>query len=220
MRTCGVHPPAKPETSRFPCKELPHMPGSVTTPERRALALSHLPMLPSVLSITSASGSGTFRGSMAGLCGPLSTLRRYPREYRRMTRGPVWLSGRGAGYPTPPPQIPACGFPAPGSLSKVDRDRPADPQARCFSDMLSPAPSPEHALRRRLPFDRPPSLHHLRRRFQSALFEASHGTMQPSDSSPRSPAASSPRLPVAARDRRCDCGPDEVSQVPTRSFRT
>ena len=25
------------------------------------------------------------------------------------------LSGRGAGYPTPPPQIPACSFPAPGS---------------------------------------------------------------------------------------------------------
>ena len=25
------------------------------------------------------------------------------------------MSGRGAGYPTPPPQIPACGLPAPGS---------------------------------------------------------------------------------------------------------
>jgi hypothetical protein len=35
-----LHPPAKPETSRFPCKELPHMPGSLTTPERRVLALS------------------------------------------------------------------------------------------------------------------------------------------------------------------------------------
>ena len=34
MRTCGVHPPTKPETSRFPRKELPHMPGSSTTPGR------------------------------------------------------------------------------------------------------------------------------------------------------------------------------------------
>jgi hypothetical protein len=45
-----VPPPAKSETSRFPCKELPHMPGSLTTPERWVLALSHLPVLPSVLS--------------------------------------------------------------------------------------------------------------------------------------------------------------------------
>ena len=28
------------------------------------------------------------------------------------------LSGRGAGYPAPPPQIPACGFPAPGSCRR------------------------------------------------------------------------------------------------------
>jgi hypothetical protein len=34
MRTCGIHPQAKPETSRFPRKELPHMPGSSTTPGR------------------------------------------------------------------------------------------------------------------------------------------------------------------------------------------
>src|ERR1700730_14503896 len=32
MRTCNIHPQAKPETSRFPCKELPHMPVSLTTP--------------------------------------------------------------------------------------------------------------------------------------------------------------------------------------------
>jgi len=92
MRTGGIHPPAEPETSRFPYKELPHMPGSLTTPERRVLALSHLLMLPSVLSCTSASGLRTFRGSMAGLCAPLSTLRRHPRRCRRMTRGPVWFA--------------------------------------------------------------------------------------------------------------------------------
>ncbi len=34
MRTCSVHPQADPEISRFPCKELPHMPGSSTTPGR------------------------------------------------------------------------------------------------------------------------------------------------------------------------------------------
>src|SRR3954471_13188005 len=28
------------------------------------------------------------------------------------------LSGRGAGYPAPPPQIPACGLPAPGSCRR------------------------------------------------------------------------------------------------------
>jgi hypothetical protein len=34
MRACGIHPQAKPETSRLPRKELPHMPGSPTTPGR------------------------------------------------------------------------------------------------------------------------------------------------------------------------------------------
>jgi hypothetical protein len=34
MRTRGVSPLAKPEISRFPRKELPHMPGSPTTPSR------------------------------------------------------------------------------------------------------------------------------------------------------------------------------------------
>jgi hypothetical protein len=34
MRACGIRPQVKPETSRFPRKELPHMPGSATTPGR------------------------------------------------------------------------------------------------------------------------------------------------------------------------------------------
>jgi len=34
MRTCGVQPQVKPEASRLPRKELPHMPGSPTTPSR------------------------------------------------------------------------------------------------------------------------------------------------------------------------------------------
>ena len=61
MRTGGVLPLVEPETSRFLCKELPRMPGSLTTAEQRVLALSHLPMLPSVLSSTSASGLGLSR---------------------------------------------------------------------------------------------------------------------------------------------------------------
>ena len=36
MRTRGSPPLAKPEISRFPRKELPHMPGSWTTPGRAA----------------------------------------------------------------------------------------------------------------------------------------------------------------------------------------
>src|SRR5260370_22479801 len=61
----------------------------------------------------------------------------------------MWLSGRGVSYPTPPPQIPACSFPAPGSRRRsnaiVGLDA-IDPQAHCFSDMLNPALCPEHAL--------------------------------------------------------------------------
>ena len=34
MRACGIRPQVKPETSRFPRKELPYMPGSSTTPGR------------------------------------------------------------------------------------------------------------------------------------------------------------------------------------------
>jgi len=34
MRTCSILPQAKPEISRLPRKELPHMPGSTTTPGR------------------------------------------------------------------------------------------------------------------------------------------------------------------------------------------
>jgi hypothetical protein len=131
------------------------------------------------------------------------------------------LSGRGAGYPTPPPQIPACGFPAPGSrrrsIAIVGLDA-TDPQARCFSDMLSPAPSPEHALRRAFP-----STGRLPSTISAADFSRLCSRLQRYYAAVRllacSAAASSPRLPVAARDRASDCGPDEVSQVPTRSVR-
>jgi hypothetical protein len=53
----------------------------------RALAMSRPDILPSTLCTASAPGMRLFRGSMAGLCAPLSTLRQSPRGLRRMTRG-------------------------------------------------------------------------------------------------------------------------------------
>jgi hypothetical protein len=44
-------------------------------------------VLPSTICTVSAPKIGLFRGSMAGLCAPLSTLRRDPRGPLRMTRG-------------------------------------------------------------------------------------------------------------------------------------
>src|ERR1700716_209652 len=44
-------------------------------------------VLPSAICTASAPRIGIFRGSMAGLCDPLSTLRRCPRGQLRMTRG-------------------------------------------------------------------------------------------------------------------------------------
>src|SRR3984893_8088162 len=44
-------------------------------------------VLPSAICTASAPRIGIFRGSMAGLCAPLSTRRRNPRGQLRMTRG-------------------------------------------------------------------------------------------------------------------------------------
>jgi hypothetical protein len=85
-------------------------------------------------------------------------------------------SGRGAGYPTPPPQIPACGFPAPGSCRRSNaivgfgRHRSAGSLLQWHAE---PGTGSGACVAAYLPFDRPPSLRHLRRRFQSALFDAS-----------------------------------------------
>jgi hypothetical protein len=56
MRTRGVQPRAKPEISRFPNKELPHMPGSSTTPGRPGTRDDAPTVLPSVKTTTSAPG--------------------------------------------------------------------------------------------------------------------------------------------------------------------
>jgi len=63
------------------------MPGSLTTPGRPALAMTRSDVLPSTICTVSAPKIGLFRGSMAGLCAPLSTLRRDPRGPLRMTWG-------------------------------------------------------------------------------------------------------------------------------------
>src|SRR5690348_1773433 len=49
--------------------------------------MTRLDVLPSAICTASAPGIRLFRGSMAGLCAPLSTLRRNPRGQLRMTRG-------------------------------------------------------------------------------------------------------------------------------------
>src|SRR5215831_6516440 len=49
--------------------------------------MTRLDVLPSAICTASAPRIGLFRGSMAGLCAPLSTLRRDPRGQLRMTRG-------------------------------------------------------------------------------------------------------------------------------------
>jgi hypothetical protein len=196
----------------------------VLRPRRVAqvLALALLDMLPSATQTASAPGI-SFLSRLNGWPAR-SPTDASPTSSRMPAHGsgPMWVSGRGAGYPAPPPQIPACGLPAPGSCRRsnaiVGLDA-TDPQVRCFSDMLSPALSPEHVSL--LTF---PSTGRLPSAISAADLSRFCSMLQRYYATVRllvpSPTASSPRLPVAARDRNCDCGRHEVSQVPTRSFRT
>ena len=102
--------------------------------------------------------------------------------------------GREPSYPDPPAQNRTCGFPASGSclrsnvigLRGIGYPYSSDPWARCFSDMPVPALCPGLALQLTLPsLDRPPSLHRLRRRCHSALFEASQVLCSRPTSHPR-----------------------------------
>ena len=82
------------------------------------------------------------------------------------------LSGRGAGYPAPPPQIPACGFPAPGSCrrSNVIDVRGLggpfrfDPRIGASCDTPKPALCPGRASASTSSSDWVPSLRPLRHR--------------------------------------------------------
>ena len=76
-----------------------------------ALAISHPFVLPSAQLTASALGKTFFRGSMAGLCTPLPTLRRHPHGCLRTARGrrgSLLLHRSGLPPPTPcrPPGAP------------------------------------------------------------------------------------------------------------------
>jgi hypothetical protein len=83
--------PATRRALPVPHGELRHMPGSKITRGRnrpRGFARSASPSDTG----TSAPGIRNFRGSMAGLCLPLPTLRRRPRDRQRTAWGPVWCA--------------------------------------------------------------------------------------------------------------------------------
>ncbi len=194
MRTGRPKPPARPEISRFPRKERPHMPGSPTAPDRRGARAG----APRRVAFRLIKGVGV-------------------RDFL-ISR----LSGRGAGYPAPPPQIPACGFPAPGSYRKSSVTSIRHRLARAgpirgdvaSCDRLLPALSPEpDSASPLLPVGSLPSTASVaaHRSFVRLL----HRYYEPVRLLMPSPTASSFRLPVVAQDRRGDCGRHKVSQVPT-----
>src|SRR5262249_40642101 len=72
----------------------------------------------------SVPGISLFRGSMAGLCAPLSTLRRSPHELLRMTRGrcgSLRLHRKGLA-PSTPCRSPGASHNESGLLPKADSD--------------------------------------------------------------------------------------------------
>ena len=121
-------------------------------------------------------------------------------------------SGRGPGCPGPPAQIPACGFPAPGSCRRSNAIEvrgfggpcTPDPQACDFGYTPHPALSPGRALLLAFPpAGRLPSTISATDLW-SALFEASLDAAVRLLTSPAT--ASPPRLPVVARPRRSGLG--------------
>ena len=79
---------AKLEISRFPNEMCINMPGSLTTPSRGSTRYNALQRVAfRRIRIRRHSGLGFFRGSMAGLSTPLSTLHDTPHDAARMTRG-------------------------------------------------------------------------------------------------------------------------------------
>jgi hypothetical protein len=88
---CGPHANrsrAKLEISRFPNEMCINMPGSLTTPSRRSTRYN-APQRVAFrrVRIRRHSGLGFFRGGVAGLSTPLSTLHDTPHDAARMTRG-------------------------------------------------------------------------------------------------------------------------------------
>ena len=134
--------------------------------------------------------------------------------------------GRDGSYLPPPAQIPACGFPAPGSCRRSDATgirglggpSSSDPWARAVGDMPGPALCPGHALAFALPSTgRLPSTLSVTSR-SAGVVRGFTGNMRPSDFSCLPNRRRSFELPDPARDRQSGCGRQETSQVPTRSL--
>ena len=83
----GTPPLARPGTSRFPRKELRHMPGSSTPPGQPSARDNALGRVAFRFRNRVGTRKLGFRGSMAGLRPPLPTLRRRPCERQRTARG-------------------------------------------------------------------------------------------------------------------------------------
>lgn len=143
------------------------------------------------------------RGRVTGAPGAVSGPCR-PRS--RSSRPPLFAPP--ASRPVARPQIPACSFPAPDSCRRANTIvglAAADPQARCFSDMLHPARSPEHALLLAFPStgclpSNTSAAESSRLCSMLHRYYAAVRLLTPSST------ALSPRLPVATRDRRGDRG--------------
>ncbi len=108
--------------------------------------------------------------------------------------------------------------PAEGRTRPEVLDTP-DPSDRDFSDVPVPVLRPGHASSLTIPSTGrlPSTVSATAVTRRCSRFHRYYAAVRPLTCSP---TASSPRLPVAARDRCSDCGPDEVSQVPTRSLPT
>jgi hypothetical protein len=108
-------PMADPEISRFPSKERPYMPGSKTTPGLAGARND----APASVAFRGVNNVGTrvynaFAAQWLAYTLPTDASQSSSRRTAHGS-GATWVSGRGASYPTPPPQIPPCSFPAVGS---------------------------------------------------------------------------------------------------------
>ena len=165
-------------------------------------------MLPAAVCSASASTVRVFRGSIqssSSRCvrfativaddpATLATGRALPPS-----RSTGWIApaspgarrGRSRSYLPPPAQIPACGFPAPGSCRRSNATgirglggpSSSDPWAQAVGDMLVPALCPGHALALALPSTgRLPSTLSATS-LSAGVVRGFIGTLRPSDSS-------------------------------------
>ena len=124
-------------------------------------------------------------GGVVAPSGLTAPVRRLPRSGSCSGRRRGAISGRGRGRDRdcslPPAQIPACGFPAPGSCRRsgvTGRSRTLlrgslDPQAGGWLGVPGPVLRPGHCPPSAIPPTEPPSLHALRRRFSRPCSSAS-----------------------------------------------